>query len=332
MKSLIISTLLFLIITLCTTFTVFAQTASIQDQQACEYARKNNNAEIWQDYLKQFPNGMCAFEARSEIRKFVLDSSREESKRQSLVEKKIEMIKDGNRNRPVKQMVEFLKIEGDDSGVTLNSIMDIYFKIREKTTPYEFAELSVSPNRNIKISKDISQVHIKNDYISNGNVMVFLMQGNRPAIITDLKFNAEKRYPVSPGYYDFIIIVDRPDNSNVYVFKSSRFLQGGETYVGEFKIIEKYNKTVCPKGYIRDDRETCIAPSLKIINNCDPGTHLVEHLCCEEGFNFIMEGQCSRYSDTDENIICPSGYHEAGKGRCCPTGMLFIGNKCQVPK
>ena len=39
------------------------------DQAACTYARKNNNAEIWKDYLKQFPNGICAFEAKSEIKK-----------------------------------------------------------------------------------------------------------------------------------------------------------------------------------------------------------------------------------------------------------------------
>ena len=31
-----------------------------------------------------------------------------------------------------------------------------------------------------------------------------------------------------------------------------------------------------------------------------------------------------------ENVLCPAGYQEAGKGRCCPTGMIFINNKCQV--
>lgn len=52
------------------TLTVFAQNAgSIQDQQACEYARRNNSAEIWQNYLRRFPQGMCAFEAESEIQK-----------------------------------------------------------------------------------------------------------------------------------------------------------------------------------------------------------------------------------------------------------------------
>ncbi len=48
----------------------FAQASkSAQDQQACEYARKNNSAGIWQDYLQQFPQGVCSFEAKSEIKK-----------------------------------------------------------------------------------------------------------------------------------------------------------------------------------------------------------------------------------------------------------------------
>jgi len=61
---------LVLFVALFATLTLFAQKAgSIQDQQACEYARRSSNAEIWQDYLKQFPQGMCAFEAKSEIKK-----------------------------------------------------------------------------------------------------------------------------------------------------------------------------------------------------------------------------------------------------------------------
>lgn len=61
---------LVLFVALFVTLTLFAQKAgSVQDQQACEYARRSSNAEIWQDYLKQFPQGMCAFEAKSEIKK-----------------------------------------------------------------------------------------------------------------------------------------------------------------------------------------------------------------------------------------------------------------------
>ena len=59
-----------LLVTLFVTFVIFAQASkSAQDQQACEYARRNNSAEIWEDYLLQFPQGMCAFEAKSEIKK-----------------------------------------------------------------------------------------------------------------------------------------------------------------------------------------------------------------------------------------------------------------------
>jgi len=61
---------LVLLVVLFATLVVFGQASkSSQDQQACEYARRSSNAEIWQDYLKQFPQGMCAFEARSEIKK-----------------------------------------------------------------------------------------------------------------------------------------------------------------------------------------------------------------------------------------------------------------------
>ena len=64
------SMILTLLVVLFATLTLFAQKAgSIQDQQACEYARRNNSAEIWQNYLKRFPQGMCAFEAESEIQK-----------------------------------------------------------------------------------------------------------------------------------------------------------------------------------------------------------------------------------------------------------------------
>lgn len=59
-----------LLVVLFATVTVFGQASkNAQDQQACEYARRNNSAEIWQDYLNQFPQGICSFEAKSEIKK-----------------------------------------------------------------------------------------------------------------------------------------------------------------------------------------------------------------------------------------------------------------------
>ena len=63
------SIILTLLVILFATLTLFAQQAgSIQDQQACEYARRSNRAEIWQDYLEQFPQGMCSFEAKSVLK------------------------------------------------------------------------------------------------------------------------------------------------------------------------------------------------------------------------------------------------------------------------
>ena len=259
-------------------------------------------------------------------------SSDKKDGKMSLIEKKIEMIKTDNPGKPVKQMVEILKLKGEDESAVKKAVMEIYSEITGKVAPHQLAQFKESPNRNIQVPGNVSRIHIKSDYVSSANVMLFLMKGKEPVVWDELEFNTEKKYDFAPGNYDFIMIVDRPDNSNVYVFKYDRSFKGGELYLGEFKIVGKYsNSGECAKGYLRDDAETCIAPSFKIFDNCDAGTHLVEHLCCEEGFNFIMEGQCSRYSDTVENVICPAGYHEGGKGRCCPIGQLFIDNKCQVP-
>ncbi|MBQ3367931.1 hypothetical protein IJG44_03400 [bacterium] len=37
------------------------------DTQACEYAKKVNNIKVWENYLKKFPKGTCAFIAESEL-------------------------------------------------------------------------------------------------------------------------------------------------------------------------------------------------------------------------------------------------------------------------
>lgn len=47
---------------------VFAETSEdVRDQQACEYARRAESMEVWQNYLEKFPNGICSFEAENEI-------------------------------------------------------------------------------------------------------------------------------------------------------------------------------------------------------------------------------------------------------------------------
>lgn len=252
----------------------------------------------------------------------------------TLTEKKIEMIKTDNPNKPVKQMVEILKLKGEDEVLVKKTIMSMFKEITGKNAPFQLADFKESPNKNIKVPGNVSRIHIKSDYVQSANVMLFLMNGKEPVIMDELEFNTEKKYDFAPGHHNFIMIVDRPDNGNIYVFTYNRNFQDGKLYLGEFKLQGKYsNSGNCQEGFIRDDAETCVAPSFKVFDNCDAGTHLVDGLlCCEEGFNFIMEGQCSRYSDTVENVICPAGYHEAGKGRCCPTGEMFIDNKCQKPE
>ena len=258
--------------------------------------------------------------------------------KKSLLEKKIEMIRNDNPNKPVKQMVEILKLEGENGengenvqAVKKAAIMEIYSEIMGKTTPHQLPEFKESPNRNIKVPGNVSRIHLASDY--SANAMLFLMKGKEMKVFDELRFNTDdSKYDFAPGHYDFVIIVDRPDNDNVYAFQYDRDFTGGKLYLGKFRMDSKYIVDGgCMNGYIRDDAETCITPSFKIFDNCDAGTHLVEHLCCEEGFNFIMDGQCSRYSGTVENYACPRDTYAVGKGRCCPTGWLFIDNKCQKP-
>lgn len=258
--------------------------------------------------------------------------SSEQKGKQSLIEKKIEMVKTDNQKRPVLSMAKLLELKGEDEALVKKNILGIYKDITSRVKPHHLSDFKESPNREIQVPGDVSRIHIKSDYVQSANVMLFLMKGNEAVVWDVLEFNTEKKYDFAPGNYSFIMVVDRPDNENIYVFQYDGNFLGGKLYLGEFKISGKYsNSGECQQGYIRDDAETCIAPSFKIFDNCKTGTHLVEHLCCEEGFNFIMDGQCSRYSDTVENVICPAGYHEGGKGRCCPNGTLFIDGQCQVP-
>ena len=159
--------LVFLLITLFV-FILSAQASkNVRDQQACEYARKNADAEIWQDYLRQFPNGICAFEARSEIKKLKSPYYVKNSE--------VQMIEENNHDRPVKQMVEIMRLRGKSKEKNKQAVMKIYSEIVKKTVPYQFSEIKNSPNRNILPSKNVSIIHIKNDYVSSANVMLFLM-------------------------------------------------------------------------------------------------------------------------------------------------------------
>lgn len=248
----------------------------------------------------------------------------------SLLEKKIALIKEQSKGKKVVEMVDIFKLQPEHGASIDDYIEDLFDEITKNATNHPLDSFKESPNRDLKIASSVTQIHLKNNYPS-GNVVLFLKKGSKVVLKDYFEFNTEKKYEVEPGAYQFILIIDRKFNDNVYVFKSELDFRGGELYLGEFNIVSQYNKSgSCDAGYIVDE-ELCIVPAFKILDNCNPGSHLVEHLCCEEGFNFIMEGKCSRYSDTVETVICPAGYHEGGKGRCCPKGTMFIDDKCQEP-
>lgn len=263
---------------------------------------------------------------------FVLSCGSAETKDENtaLLEKKVEMIKNDAKEKSVEAMVKVFQLKSENESFINKQVLEMSEEVLKKGTAHGFDKFKESPNRDLKIPANVSQIHLKNNYPS-GNAMVFLMKGKEAAIVDVFEFNTEKKYEVAPGNYSFLMIIDRKFNNNIFIFRTDLAFRGGELYLGEFNINSQYNKSgSCEQGYLPDD-DMCIVPSFKILDNCNPGSHLVEHLCCEEGFNFIMNGKCSRYSDTVESVVCPAGYHEAGKGRCCPKGTALIDDKCQVP-
>jgi len=75
---------------------VFAENSGdVQDQQACEYARRVESLEVWQNYLEKFPNGICSFEAENEIANLkngVRKQKSIEPDSQNIVEKNTEQV------------------------------------------------------------------------------------------------------------------------------------------------------------------------------------------------------------------------------------------------
>ena len=56
------------IVILFVSLALFAEASEdVQDQQACEYARKVKKIRVWKEYLKTYPDGACQFEARMNI-------------------------------------------------------------------------------------------------------------------------------------------------------------------------------------------------------------------------------------------------------------------------
>ena len=69
MKRICIALVLF-----CTFFKMFAEEGNIQDKRACEFAQKTATLEIWEAYLKEYPDGECRFEATLRIQELKRNS------------------------------------------------------------------------------------------------------------------------------------------------------------------------------------------------------------------------------------------------------------------
>ncbi|HOW52810.1 MAG TPA: hypothetical protein PLV42_12300 [bacterium] len=187
-----------------------------------------------------------------------------------------------------------------------------------------------SPNKELRVAPGQSRLHLKNNYTS-GNTAIFIREGNDFVVSEMLPFNTERQIDLKPGSYEFVVIIDRKFNNNKYLYTATLNMSDGTIYVGEFNIASEYNTSgQCPEGRVADE-DTCMKVEFRAFDNCAPGTHLVDYLCCDEGYNFVMEGKCSRYTDKVDTVMCPTGYEEGGSGRCCPKGMKFIDGQCQVP-
>jgi hypothetical protein len=248
----------------------------------------------------------------------------------SLIEKKIEIIREDNKNKEVAILADMIKLQEEHGDDMKPFIDDQVKKIVGNHKSFALDQFIESPNRNLKIPSNVSQVHLRNNYPS-GNTVVVLKKDGKVLKAESFEFNSEFKHDLALGKYEFYMLIDRNFNDNIFLFKSQLNLRGGELYLGEFTIISQLNKSGSCESNEIADTDMCIRPFFKILDNCDPGFNLVEHLCCEDGFNFIMNGKCSRYSDTVESVVCPAGYHEAGKGRCCPKGTVFLDNRCQEP-
>lgn len=206
----------------------------------------------------------------------------------------------------------------------------LYKKLTASLPKNRLDTLKESPNKQMRATSGQSRLHLKNNYTS-GNTAIFIIEDGDFAVAEMLPFNTERQIDLKPGSYEFVVIIDRKFNNNKYFYSTALNMSEGTLYVGEFNIVSEYNTSgQCPEGRVADE-DTCMKVEFRAFDNCAPGTHLVDYLCCDEGFNFIMEGKCSRYTDKVDTVMCPAGYEEGGSGRCCPKGMKFIDNQCQVP-
>lgn len=115
---------------------VFAETSGdVQDQQACEYARRAESLEVWQKYLEKFPNGICIFEAENEIVNLKNGTEKQKSiepDSQSIVEENTEQVR---YYRPYKGFGITLLILG---GTALTEVMPIMIYCMKQHDDYTY--------------------------------------------------------------------------------------------------------------------------------------------------------------------------------------------------
>jgi len=61
------------------------------DKQACAHAKKRNSIEIWQGYLRMFPDGACKYEADTAIYKLKQQEERRKKNKQKENESRIKL-------------------------------------------------------------------------------------------------------------------------------------------------------------------------------------------------------------------------------------------------
>lgn len=135
---------------------VFAEfSGDVQDQQACEYARRAGTTEVWQKYLEKFPNGICSFEAENEIANLKNRATKqksEESDSQSVVEEDSEQVQ---YYRPYKGFGITLLILG---GIALTEVMPItaYFAAAySDPDDYDYDESKYKDLKNASIAMGV---------------------------------------------------------------------------------------------------------------------------------------------------------------------------------
>ena len=85
------------------------------DENACKYAKEKDDPKIWQEYLKEYPGGVCVFEAKNKIRDkgdlLVLDIYSDDNYEEIL--KKLDGLSWDEMNKNAKfivtQLVDFLR-------------------------------------------------------------------------------------------------------------------------------------------------------------------------------------------------------------------------------